>query len=198
VQIALALVWRVPHALELGQSVAIPLVVTLVYAFVSADSAEAPVPESLVWERFLERAWAVIVIDFFVSWLWTTALLDTASSQPIELIGGIFALILVVLTTFVDASATLDDDVTVWTVIPQALLRGIAVMWNRTTFVRGVAIFSMQLLVFVFQLELYYALAALHAPQALFWSQISLSTIVAPPIAAITAIVYRDATAVLR
>lgn len=197
-QVALALVFHVPHALELGSSIAIPLVVALVYAFVSADAAETPVPESLTWERFLERAWAVIVIDVLLNRLTLAALDYSTSSNPLELIGGLLAFTFVMLTVFADTSATLDDDVTVWTVIPRAVLRSIATSWNSVTFVRALAIFSAELLTVPVQSVLYVAMTHFGVPQALFWSQIPLATFVTPPLAAITAVVYRDATGVLR
>jgi hypothetical protein len=197
VQIALALVWRVPHAIELGSSIAIPLVTALVYAFVSADAGEAPAAESLVWERFLERAWAVIVIDFLLTDIATAALVYSMSAKPLELVGGLAAFAFAVLTVFADAGAVVDDDVTVWTVIPRALLRSITTTWNSTIFARALAIFSLQLLAFVAQNALYFGLMHFDVSQALFWAEIPMATLITPPLAAITVVVYRDAAGVL-
>jgi Ni,Fe-hydrogenase I cytochrome b subunit len=198
VQVALALVWRVPHADELGSLIAAPLLVTLVYAFVSADAAETPVAENLVWERFLERAWAVIVIDFLLSDVFAAAMTYSTSANPLEMIAGIAAFIFSVLAVFSDAGAVVDDDVTVWTVIPRSLIRSVVTTWNVTIFIRALAIFSMWLLAFVAEEALYVTLAHFAVPQALFWGNIPINTLVTPPIAALTVVAYRDATNVLR
>lgn len=197
-QIALALVWRVPHAIEFGSAIALPLLTALVYAFVSADAGETPISESLVWERFLERAWAVIVLDFVLGEVWGAALTYNSSTNFLELVGGLAAFLVTVFTVFADAAAVVDDDVNVWTVIPRSLLRSFVTTWNRTTFVRSLAIVSLGLLVFVAQNALYFVLAAYHAPQAAFWALIPIETVVTAPIAALTVVVYRDAAGVLR
>jgi hypothetical protein len=169
-----------------------------VYAFVNADAGDSPIAETLIWERFLERAWAVIVIDFLVNDLATIALAYSTSSAPLELLIGLLAFALSILTVFADTSATVDDDVTVWTVVPLGIMRSAATTWNTTTFVRALAIFALQMLAFAVQEVLYFGLQHWGVPQALFWSQIPLETIVAPPLAAITLLVYRDAKTVLR
>jgi hypothetical protein len=196
-QIALALVWRVPHAVDLGGAIAIPLVTALVYAFVSADAGEGPVAEGLVWERFLERAWAVIIIDFLLSYIWTAALIYSTSSKIVDLLAGLAAFGFSVVAVFADAGAVVDDDVSVWTVIPRSLLRSIATAWSGTIFIRALAIVSFALLEFLAQTSLYFALMHLSPSQADFWAQVPLATIVAPPLAAVTVIVYRDAAGVL-
>lgn len=197
-QVALALVWRVPHAIELGSSITVPLVVALVYAFVSADASESEVAESLVWERFLERAWAVIVIDFFLTYVWTAAIVYSTSPKILELLAGLAAFGFSVVAVFWDADAVVDDDVNVWTVIPRSLLRSIATAWNSTVFVRALAIVSLSLLEYVAQTALYFALMHFNVPQAEFWAEIPITTVAAMPIAALTVVVYRDAASVLR
>lgn len=195
-QIALALLWRVPHAVDLGGAIAIPLVNALVYAFVSADAGEE-VAESRIWERFLERAWAVIVIDFVLSYVWTSALVYSTSSNALELIAGLAAFGFSVVAVFWDTGAVVDGDVNVWTVIPRSLLRSIATAWNSTVFVRALAIVSLSLLEFVAQNALYFALMYFHVSRPEFWAEIPIATIITVPLAALTVVVYRDAAGVL-
>lgn len=194
----MALVWRVPHADELGGAIAVPLVAALVYAFVSTDAGETPIAESLVWERFLERAWAVIVLDFLLSYVWIAALIYSTSANPLQLLAGLAAFGFSVVAVFADTAAVVDDDVSVWTVIPRSLVRSIVTAWNSTVFVRALAIVSLSLLEFVAQNTLYFALVHFNVPQAEFWAEIPIATVFAPPIAAITVVVYRDAAGVLR
>lgn len=197
VQVALTLLWKVPHAIELGGAIAIPLVTAMVYAFVSADAGETEIAESLVWERYLERAWAVIVIDFLLTYVWTAALVYSTSANPLELVAGLAAFGFSVVAVFWDTAAVVDDDVNVWTLVPRSFLRSVATAWNSTVFVRALAIVSLSLLEFVGQSALYYALLHFKVPQAEFWAEIPIGTIVALPISALTVVVYRDAAGVL-
>ncbi len=194
----MALFWRVPHAIDLGGAIAVPLINALVYAFVSADSAESSIAQTLIWERFLERAWAVIVLDFLISYIWTAALIYSTSAKPLELLAGLAAFGFCVVAVFADAAAVVDDDVSVWNVLPRSLVRSIATAWNSTMFVRALAIVSLSLLEFVAQNVSYFALMHFNVPQAEFWAEIPIATILAPPLAAITVVVYRDATSVLQ
>ena len=192
-QALLAVVWRVPHGLDLGQAIVLPLFVTLVYAFVWSDAAETPFPIAKVLERFLERAWAVIVIDFLLTELGTIALTKSLSSSIVDIVTGLVAFALSVLLVFADASATVDDDVTVWNVVPRAFVRSITAAWTSTTFSRALAIYSLVLLLSALQLAIYFAMERGHVPQAAFWSSTPLLTIAVAPISALTVVVYRDA-----
>lgn len=192
------LLWRAPQAIELGGAIAVPLINALVYAFVSADAGESSIAQALVWERFLERAWAVIVLDFLINYIWTAALVYSTSANLLELIAGLAAFGFCVVAVFADAGAVVDDDVSVWNVIPRSLVRSVAAAWNSTIFVRALALVSLSLLEYVAQNVVYFALVHFNVPQAEFWAEIPIATIVAPPLAAITVVVYRDATNMLR
>jgi hypothetical protein len=195
-QAVVALVWRVNHGIDLDNSIVLPILTTLVYAFVAADARGKSVPAAAIWERFLERTWAVIVIDFILNQIVTIGIADSQSADPLDLLVGFLVFGLSTLLVFTDAGATSDDDVTVWSVIPRAFVRGVLAAWNRQIFPRALAIFSIWLLVNEIQLGALSALQNAHMPlsQALFWTLIPLGTLVTPPLAALTVLVYLDAT----
>jgi hypothetical protein len=189
-----AFVLRSPTIVEVSEDVALALLTALVYARVWGDSNEGIEPGA-VWERFLERAWAVIVIDFALSEVLTKAMVAAPpSSVPAE-IAGIVAVGAVLFFLFADAGAVVDDGVTVWTVIPRAFLHSAIVTLNLTTFARALALFSIELLLLNCQLPLYFVLVRFHVAQPLFWSVVPLATIVQPPLAALTLLIYQDAKA---
>ncbi|MBV8148635.1 MAG: hypothetical protein JO092_06065 [Candidatus Eremiobacteraeota bacterium] len=192
VQAAAAFLWRSPVGIEVSSDVALPLLTALVYARVWGDSNEN-ITSQAVWERFLERAWAVIVIDFFVSWLFERAFVFGAAPTMLQQIGAVLAYTLVLFIIFADAGATIDDGVTVWNVIPLSLLRSVLVTLNPITFARALALFFLNVIVVFGQFTLYSALAHSHAPQALFWSTVPLATVAQLPLAALTLLVYQDA-----
>lgn len=194
-QALVAVVARVPHGTDLGSFIVPPILTTLVYAFVSADARREPVPARVVWERFLERAWAVIVIDFVLTYVAAIGLSGTASADPLDAIVGILAIGLSVVLVFADAAATVDDDVTVWSLIPRAFGRSLVGACRGPVFLRALAILALQLLVFALENQLYALLTHLHVSDAAFWSQVPLLTVAVLPLSALTVLVYLDATA---
>jgi hypothetical protein len=169
------------------------LLTTLVYAFVSADATEEPPPQPSVWERFLERAWAVIVIDFVCSEITAIGLVFLESGQTLQVLGGFLAFGLSVLVIFADASATIDDDVTVWNVIPRAFLHSMSVTFGLRAFSRALALFSLQLLLFVAANLVYVSFGHIPAVERSFWAFVPLSTVVTVPFSALLVLVYADA-----
>ena len=192
IQAAATFLWRSQAGIEVSSDVALPLLTALVYARVWGDSNEN-IPSQVVWERFLERAWAVIVIDFLVSWLFERALVLGAAPTIVEQLGVFLAYTLVLFIIFADAGATIDDGVTVWSVIPLAIARSALVTLNPITFARALVLFCINVGVALAQFALYSALVHDRVGQALFWSTVPLATVVQPPIAALTLLVYQDA-----
>lgn len=185
--------WGDGLGLNVGGAIVLPLLTALVYAFVATDASE-PKPGALPpWERFLERAWAVIVIDFVVGMVTLYGLSTAASQNPFAGVLGIAAFALSALLVFADVSATVDDDVTVWSVVPTAFLRSMAAAWNVGVFARALAIVSIELLLVVAQYAVLYGLQHAGIHGAAFWAQVPLSTVATPPLAAITLVVYHDA-----
>ena len=195
VQAFVALVLRVPHGAELDSFVVLPILTTLVYAFVAADVRSGAVAAAIVWERFLERCWAVIAIDFVLSLLSALGLSGSDSGDVLAVAAGMAFFILSGLLVFTDASATVDDDLTVWSVIPLAFARSMSAAWQRAVFPRAFAIFALQLLVFALQSALYALLQHDRVPDALFWSEVPLLTVVLPPLSALTVLTYLAAIA---
>jgi hypothetical protein len=169
--------------LDAGESIILPVLTTIVYAFASADAKPGGPAAGQAWERVLERAWAVIVIDFLYALVVGTGMDASLRSSPAGVLTAVVSLSLGVFLIFADASATLDDGIAVWWIVPVSLLRSIAVTLRAPVFSRALVIFSLQLLVYV--------LASLVAAP---WAQIVLNSAAVPPIAALTALVYRDAT----
>ena len=67
--------------------------------------------------------------------------------------------------------------------------------WQRARLSRAFAIFALQLLVFALQSALYVLLQHDRVPDALFWSEVPLLTVVLPPLSALTVLTYLAAIA---
>ena len=193
-QIAIAIVWRIPHGAELGNDVAVPILVALIYAFIWGDAREEPLSNAAIWERFLERTWAVIIIDYCWSQLASLALAFSLAPDFLYVLIGMIATVLATLLVFADASATTDDDVTTWIVPLQGFVRSAVAAWKAAIFPRALAIYAIEILLFAASQALAQALHAQHIADADFWGQALIGTLTAPPLAALIVLVYRDAS----
>jgi hypothetical protein len=191
-QALIVFVWRIPHGLEYSGFVLPPLLTTLVYAFVWADSAEEPQPAASIWERVLERAWAVIVIDLLLTILINTGLIAILAQDPIDIVLGIVILVVAAPLVFADTSATVDE-MPVWWLLPGAFWRSVRAA-RGPAYLRAIAILALILLSGLVQKPLFDWMQAAHIADAEFWSEVPLNAITVTPIAALTALVYRDAT----
>lgn len=200
-QALVALAWHVRQAVALDGFIATPILTTLVYVVVAADVRLAPEgtdgahPAPPLWERFLERSWAVIVIDFVLSYVLAFGLGATASPEIADVFGGIAVVALGAMFVFADASAAADDDLTPLTVLPRAFARSVAAVWQPAIFPRAFALLALQLLIVALQSAAYALFLEAHVANAEFWSQIPLLGIATVPLSTLTMLVYLDATA---
>jgi hypothetical protein len=185
-------VLRVPFGYQYSSNVVLPLLTTLVYAFTWADSDEAPQTAASAWERVLERSWAVIVLDLAVGLVQGIGWASVQVADPIDVSLGIVVLVVTAPLVFADVSATVDE-MPVWWILPGAVWRAMRAA-RGTVYLRALALVALGLLVQLAQKPLYDVVAATHVANPEFWSQVPLYAIAVPPIAALTALVYRDAT----
>lgn len=201
-QALVALAWHVRQAVTLDSFVATPILTTLVYVVVAADVRPRPEeaggetrPVAPLWERFLERSWAVIVIDFLLSYVLAFGLGGTASQNLADVFGGIAIVAVSAMLVFADASAAADDDLTPLTILPRAFVRSLGAVWQPAIFPRAFALLALQLLVLALQSAAYALLLQARVPNADFWAEIPLLGIATVPLSALTMLVYLDATA---
>jgi hypothetical protein len=185
--------WHGTHALEYASFTIPPLLTTLVYAFAWADVKPEPTPAPAIWERILERSWAVIAIDLVTTIVTSFGLGSLLSADPIDILAGIGILGLSATLIFADVSATVDA-MPWWWILLGSFWRSVRATWQGPTLFRALTLVALELLVFGMQLTLQGWLTTLHVAKAEFWSQVPLSALTVPPLAALTMLVYHDAT----
>lgn len=188
-----AVVWPIPHGLEIGGYVFPPLLTALAYAFALGDSDAAREGTIGPWERFLERAWAVIIIDFVTANVSFYSLALTASGDFLAIAVGFAGILLSTAIVFADTSATADDGVSVWLLVPHAFVASVRTALQPTVFMRAVVLFSLNILAFALAQSLLAALTQAHVPHADFWSLAVVQTLATVPLAVLTMLIYRDA-----
>ena len=191
-QLAIALLWRVPQALPFAIYVVGPVLTTIVYAFVAADARDSDAPAEPIWPRILERAWAVIVIDLGLGLLQQNIMGGPATLGVGGVLEGVLLLFMTTSLIFADASATVDDGDSALLLIPRSLGRSIAVVFAGGLFQRGLIVLAVQLVAAFAVLFAYAAASAHHLKHGDLWTLLVFNTILGVPIAAFTMLVYLE------
>lgn len=131
--VLIALSVAAEHALSkqldfFATSVATSLAAAILYAVTLADVDEAPGADA--WSRAFERAWAVILIDFFQNFITLLALGTLLVGGVIDRFGAIILLLFSISMNFSDVDAVVSDDDRWWFLIPAALTRSMLTTWS--------------------------------------------------------------------
>ena len=157
-----------------------------------ADSDDVPQSAAATWERVLDRSWVVIVIDLIFTIFANDGLSAILSQDPLNVIVGTVILLISATLVFADTSGTVDD-MPVWWLLPGAFWRSLRVA-RGTVYLRALAILCLELIQALAQVPLFDWMRELKIASPDFWSSVPLNAITLVPIAALTALVYRDAT----
>jgi len=183
--------FHIQYGYEYSSAVLLPLLTTIAYAFTWADSDESPQTAASTWERVLERSWAVIVLDLGVGLVQGIGFASVRTGDPINLTLGIIVLVITAPLVFADTSATVDD-MPVWWILPGAVWRAMRVA-RGPVYLRAVILVALAVVVDIAQRELFDRMHHAKIADADFWSQMPINALAVVPVAALTALVYRDA-----
>lgn len=188
----MVLLWHVPQSIEFANDAFTPILLTLVYAFIAADMRPDRESNSAISARALERLWAVIVIDFFVTFLFENGVGYLSINTIVGSLLGTVLLFLTALLIFADVSATIDDAPMIVTLIPRAVVHSILTAVRPRMLFRVFVLFTAQFIVGFGASFIYARLSAAHIAQPMLWSIVPITTLTAAPFAAITVVLYLD------
>jgi hypothetical protein len=186
---------RFAAGFAIANDLVVPIVVAIAYAFTAADAAANRDARS-VWLRILERAWAVIVIDFVLDFITESAIASVKQGGLLDLLMGSLTQLLAATLVFVDVAAVLDDDDNWLLLVPRAFGRGIALAWQPGNLWRCFVIYSLQFVVFAIGVAVLALFERFGIRGGTFWAFLALGTVLAPPISAFTVLVYFDAAGI--
>jgi hypothetical protein len=165
-----------------------PLVITIVTVFIASD-ATGTLTAAQCWERVLERAWAIIIIDVGLSFVNVSGLQAVQSGDATNIIFGFLTLLLAGMLLYAEPFAAIEKDAQALTIIPFAILRSMMLAWVNMS--RVFALLALQI-----ALDIAVLLAeqgARHAGiDARLWVDLLLQTLLAAPVAALYAVAYLD------
>ncbi|HLI96465.1 MAG TPA: hypothetical protein VKT72_10320 [Candidatus Baltobacteraceae bacterium] len=165
-----------------------PLVITAVTVFVSAD-ATGTLSLAQRWERVLERAWAIIIIDVGLSFVNASGLQTVQAGDALDVVFGFLTLLLSGMLLYAEPFAAIEKDTQTLTIVPFAILRSMMLAWVNMS--RVFALLAVQI-----ALDIAVLLAeqgALHAGiDARLWVDLLMQTLLAAPLAALYTVAYLD------
>jgi len=113
-----------------AQLIALPLVASFIYLWVTDLPDGSPRSLSNALERLLERSWAVLLIDLALS------LIQALSTAPSMILWDLLLVPLLAATIYADVAATLDSDIPTIALLPHAAMRTLSLAMHARNFGR--------------------------------------------------------------
>ncbi len=167
-----------------------PLVIVVVTVFVGADASET-LSVAQRWERIVERAWAIIILDVGLSFVQLSGLetMLTGTRGAGDAIMGLLTLLLSAMLVYAEPFIALEKDAQPLTVLPFAVLRSMMLGWVNIS--RIFSLFAVQIAAII-AAQLVQAAAMKFAPKSAVWADMAIGTILCVPLAALYAVAYLD------
>lgn len=176
------------YALLIGS----PLISTVVMVYVYADATGDLCAAGTRWERIIERAWAMIVIDVAITFVQETSLAMLPGPGFSTILAGFLALLFTAMLVYAEPFICSEKGVGALVLIPLSLYRSMILAWVNMS--RIFALFAVVLAIATaFQL----IDSNVHGPEAerTVWIALALPTFVMAPLAALFTVAFLDTLA---
>lgn len=167
-----------------------PLVTVVVTVFVGAD-ATGTLTIAQRWERIVERAWAIVILDVGLSFVQTSGLgtMLAGSSDAGDIIMGFLTLVLSAMLVYAEPFTALEKDAQPLTLLPFAILRSMMLAWVNLS--RVFSLFAVQVAVIIATLLLDQA-AKSSGFNVTLWVDLPFGAFITAPLAALFTVAYLD------
>ena len=189
--------WHTSAALPTAALAFEPIFVAVVTGFAYGDLRNDASTGS-IWARILERAWAVIVVDFIVNFVTELGMQSLASADLVARILSVGVLIVSISFVFADVHAVVTDDADPWPLLPlRALGASMASAWQGLTFARATIVFALSGPLAEFATSaIRFELARSGVAQPDLWAQAPIVVLLLPFVQTFATFVYLDACGV--
>jgi hypothetical protein len=194
-QAAFVLAVHVKAAALYPELIVPPLLITIVIVFIAGD-ATGTLTVAQRWERILERAWAIIIIDMGITFVGSSGLVTMQAgahgADAQNLLFGFLAMLLSGMLVYAEPFALVEAEIHALTVIPFAILRSMMLAWvniSRIFALLAVAIAADMISLFIEQ-------KASHAGAV--WVEMIVDTLLTAPLAALFTVAYLDTLSIER
>lgn len=167
-----------------------PLAIVVVTVFTGADATNT-LTIAQRWERIIERAWALIVIDVGLTFVQLSGLqtMLLGSNDAGNLIMGFLTLLLSAMLVYAEPFVALEKDAQAVTLLPFAVLRSMMLAWVNLS--RIFSLFAVQIAAMMAGQLLIEATLKMN-PTTSTLIGLAFDTIVSVPLAALYTVAYLD------
>jgi hypothetical protein len=169
-----------------------PLVNAFVLMNVGSDAAGVLPRLSQRCERFVERLWAVIIVDVMISVVQASGFFGLASADLGDKVLGALVMILSAMLIYAEPFVCMENSIQTLTLIPFSLLRSMTLAWVNMQ--RVFSLFALQMIVFAGLYGLLALLAAAQIAKTTLWELLYV-TVTEAPLYALFAVAYLDTLA---
>jgi hypothetical protein len=170
-----------------------PLIIVVVTVFTGGDATDT-LTLAQRWERIIERAWALIVLDVGLSFVQIsgiqTMLLGTSNAG--DTIMGFLTLLLSAMLVYAEPFAALEKNVQPITLVPFSVLRSMMLGWVNIS--RIFSLFAVQIAAIIAGIFVHQASLRTGADGAV-WIGLAFGAFVSAPLAALFTVAYLDTLA---
>lgn len=190
---ALTLTQQQNLAANVANYVLLPLLTTVVYAFAGASTET---PRISPWLLALERAWAVLIIDFIVGFFQSNAFAVAVDGHFFDELLGVGTLLISAPLLLADVDAVLSTDESIWFLVPLALLKSLRIGMRPHVFARVAALLVLEIAIQGFTIWLHPQLNARHIPHLTLIADFLPTLLCVPFLGSLTLLIYREACVV--
>lgn len=167
-----------------------PLVIVVVTVFAGADATNT-LTLAQRWERILERAWAIILLDVGLSFVQISGIetMLSGGSNAGDTIMGFLTLLLSAMLVYAEPFTALERDAQMLTLLPFAILRSMMLGWVNLS--RIFSLFAVQIAIIIGSILVHQGATKLHAGAAT-WIDLAFGTLLSAPLAVLFTVAYLD------
>lgn len=187
IESALYLLWPGENTLQIGEMLFPPVLVAITYALVGKDEGVLVAP----FRRALQRWWLVVIVDFLAN---VAVAYAFASFATRDAVSGIALLAVNVSLIYADVYVVLEEPADALLLL-RSVGRSTFTAWSGLDSIgRSITLMALQLAPILLSQVVAHRLELAHVQLASFWAQLPVGILLVPPLSAITAFVYLDAT----
>lgn len=116
-------------AVDFVQCITVPIAEIIVLVNAGADAGGWEAGAGIRWERIIERAWAVILIDLALNVVQAAAAAYIYVGDLGLRVEGLFVMLMATMLVYAEPYAALEQNISQLTVVPFALIRSMMLAW---------------------------------------------------------------------
>jgi hypothetical protein len=169
--------------------IGMPLINAVVIMNAGADAAGTLPSMRARVERFLERAWAIIILDAGITLVGQIGFESLQNTDFLGMLQGLLVMFLAAMLVYAEPFACLENETQTLTIVPFAILRSMMLAWVNMS--RVFSLFAVQIAVTIVGLLLFRAFGGAESPTTDLVS-LGYDTLTSAVLAALFAVAYLD------